>query len=124
MLTYGGNHFTICTYIKSLLYTLNVYNVICQLYLNKMGKGKKLQFFFVIISPMNTSCDLPEVNINKPDLAQIIVRNHFLCCHWYELTGVQLVSALPHHTLCFGLLFVFFGHKNTKSAECQHIPLP
>ena len=37
---YSGNHFAICKCIRStpLLYTLNLYNVICQLYLNKAGE--------------------------------------------------------------------------------------
>lgn len=37
---YGGNHLVICKGIKSTLYTLNLHNVLCQLYLNK-AEGKK-----------------------------------------------------------------------------------
>ena len=33
-----GNHFAIYKYQINMLYTLNVYNVICQLYLDKAGK--------------------------------------------------------------------------------------
>lgn len=34
-----GNHFTIYMHIKSsLLYTLNIHSVVCQIYVNKAGK--------------------------------------------------------------------------------------
>lgn len=40
MLTYCGDHFTMCTYVYQVImtYTLDQYNVMCQLYLHKTGK--------------------------------------------------------------------------------------
>lgn len=37
-LNFCGNHLAIYTYIKSLFYTLNVHNSMCQLYLNNTGE--------------------------------------------------------------------------------------
>lgn len=37
-LTYYDDHFTIYTYVKSVLYTWNEYNVIYKLYLNLINK--------------------------------------------------------------------------------------
>lgn len=40
--TYCGDHFVICTY-QIIMYTLNLYNVISQLYFNKAGGKNKNQ---------------------------------------------------------------------------------
>lgn len=36
---YNGNHITLCRHIKLILYTLNLYNVMCQIYYNKINKS-------------------------------------------------------------------------------------
>lgn len=46
-----GNHFTIYMHIKSsLLYTLNIYSVICQTYVNKAGKKNHPLSFASLLS--------------------------------------------------------------------------
>ena len=39
-LTYCGHHFMMCISQIIMLYTLNLYSAVCQLYLNKIGRKK------------------------------------------------------------------------------------
>ena len=88
----------------------------------KQGDRERNHHFFFKISPINTPCDLPAININKPDLVQQIIRNCFLCCHWYEewlcSQSFQVVYQLCLIIFCIlGFNFFSFEHKNIKSAE-------